>query len=307
MNQEYDARYEGLNVILLLGVVMIGFVIVGPLIGAMVAIPVFDGSIEEFIAAVSDPLHYPSIKVPFYIMQGFTTLIGMIVAPVLLLLAQRKRPALYFTVPPTKNTLYALVVPLTIGFMIVNTPFIEWNAAVHFPEFLKGFEEWARSREDFAMQVTEFLTTFTSIGQLMMGLVVIAVLPAIGEELVFRGLLQPLLHRSFKNIHAAIWISAVLFSAMHLQFFGFVPRVLLGALFGYLFFWSGNLWIPILAHFINNGFSLIMLYLYQQGQSELDMNSTESAPWEVVVGAALFTFSLLYLFKRQSSHLTSSL
>jgi membrane protease YdiL (CAAX protease family) len=86
-----------------------------------------------------------------------------------------------------------------------------------------------------------------------------------------------------------------------MQFFGFVPRMLLGALFGYLYYWSGNLWIAILAHFVNNGFSVLMLYFYQQGVSELDMNSTESADWRVVTGATIVSFTLLYLFKKQAT------
>jgi membrane protease YdiL (CAAX protease family) len=307
MDQVNDDRYEGINIILLLGVVVIGFVVVGPLIGAMVAIPFFGGSIEDFMAALTNPLDHPEIKIPFFITQGFTTLIGLIVAPLVLLMGIRKRPSLYFSAPSSQEMLYLLAVPITIGFMIVNSPFIQWNANIHFPEVLSSFEDWARAREDFAMAVTEFLTTFSSIGELIMGLLVIAVLPALGEEFVFRGLLQPLLHRHTHNIHAAIWLSAILFSAMHLQFFGFVPRVLLGGLFGYLFFWSGNLWIAILAHFVNNGFSVVMLYLYQQGKSDLDMNSTEAAPWGLVAGASLFTFALLYFFKRHSTQPSSSL
>lgn len=293
-----------INILLVLGVVLAGFVVIGPLIGILLALPFYSGTVIDFMTALSDPLNHPEVKSSFFIVQGASTLIGLILAPALLVLAKAKSLRSFTQASILPISAYLLVVIITISFMLVNSPFIEWNAALHFPEFLSSFEEWAKAREDFAARVTEFLTTFNSIGELFVGLVVIAILPAIGEEFVFRGLIQPQLHKNTGNIHAAIWISAILFSALHMQFFGFVPRMLLGALFGYLYYWSGNLWIPVLSHFVNNAFSVLMLYFYQQGVSEVDMNSTESAPWSVVAGAAIVSFTLLYLFKKQASTTT---
>lgn len=301
-SSELDQPY--INILLVLATVFAGFVVVGPMIGIILAMPFYDGTLLDFIQTLSDPVGHPEIKLPFFIVQGAATLIGLIVAPALLLLAKKKTLRLLSTVPKVSLTLYLLVPIITIAFMLVNSPFIEWNAGIQFPEFLSSFEEWAKTREEFAMKVTTFLTTFDTSGELIIGLVVIAVLPAIGEEFVFRGLIQPQLHKNTGNVHAAIWISAILFSAMHMQFFGFVPRMLLGALFGYLYYWSGNLWLAILAHFVNNGFSVLMLYSHQQGVSKLDMNSTESAPWGAVLGAAIVSFILLYFFKKQSSSTT---
>lgn len=288
----------------LLGVVLIGFGFVGPLVGVLLAIPFFNGTLLEFMGLLNNPIGHPEIKLPFYIAQGTTTLIGLVVLPGLFVLAKKQSLQYFAEVSTQKSLLYVVAMLATITFMLVNSPFIEWNEGIHFPEFLKSFEEWARSREDVAARVTEFLTTFDSLGELLIGLLVIAVIPGIGEEFVFRGLLQPSLHKRLGNIHVAIWISAILFSAMHMQFFGFVPRVLLGALFGYLYYWSGNFWIAVFAHFVNNAFSVLMLYFYQQGVSELDMTSTEAAPWSVVVGAAIVSFALLYFFKKQASTTT---
>jgi membrane protease YdiL (CAAX protease family) len=131
---------------------------------------------------------------------------------------------------------------------------------------------------------------------LLIALVIIAVLPAIGEELVFRGLIQNELFRGTKNIHVSIWIAAFLFSAIHIQFFGFVPRLLLGALFGYLYYWSGNLSLAILAHFVNNAVSVVALYLYQHGKFTFDIESPESAPPNVVIVSTLITAGLLFYF-----------
>jgi membrane protease YdiL (CAAX protease family) len=86
-----------------------------------------------------------------------------------------------------------------------------------------------------------------------------------------------------------------------MQFMGFVPRVLLGAVLGYLYYWSGNLWVPVLAHFFNNGVQLIGLYLYQKGIITFDIESTDSAPWPVVAGAAMLTIFLLFFIKNYFS------
>jgi hypothetical protein len=185
---------------------------------------------------------------------------------------------------------------LVIIFMAVNSIFIEWNAAFDFPEFAREVETWAREREETAAELTEFLTSFSSSGEMILALIIIAVLPAIGEEIVFRGLIQNELYRGTKNIHVSIWFAAILFSAIHFQFFGFVPRLLLGALFGYLYYWSGNLMLAILAHFVNNGVSVVALYMYQKGTFEFDLESQESAPPNVVIMSAVLTAGLLYYF-----------
>ena len=118
--------------------------------------------------------------------------------------------------------------------------------------------------EDLLKEVTEYITQFDSTGQFLLGIIVIAVLPAVGEELLFRGCIQNQLFNITRNTHLAIWITAFFFSAIHVQFLGFVPRMLLGALFGYLYFWSGNLLVPMLAHFFNNGLQIFLLYAYQR-------------------------------------------
>ena len=187
---------------------------------------------------------------------------------------------------------------LIVVFMVPNSLFIEWNANVTMPDFLKDFEAWAREKEDVATALTNYLTTFSSTSQFLFAFFVIAVLPGIGEELVFRGMLQPELKRATGNMHVAIWISAIMFSAIHLQFFGFIPRMLLGVLFGYLYFWSGNILVPMFAHFVNNGFSLIMLYLYQTGNTTLNIDSTESAALLMAVLFTIITFGILLYLKK---------
>ncbi len=296
-DEHYDnALHPVYVIILVLLSVTLGFVVVGPLIGLMASIPFYDGKFLDLTDAIQNPLENPEVKIPVYVLQGFATLIGLIITPAVLLIAFKKSISIFF-----RNQQFflstLLITPLiVVFFMGLNSFFIQWNSNFHFPEFLKSFEDWAREKENYAAELTAFMTAFESPMELIVALIVIAVLPAIGEELVFRGLIQNELNRWTKNIHVAIWVSAILFSAFHLQFFGFVPRLLLGALFGYLYFWSGNLMMAMFAHFTNNAIAVLSLYYYQKGSLEYNVESTEAFPTSIILTSTLLTFSLLYYY-----------
>jgi len=192
-----------------------------------------------------------------------------------------------------------LVVLGTFCFMFVNSWFIEWNEAITFPEFLSGFEEWARNMEEQLAEATEQFTTFNNFGEFLIGFVVIAAAPAIGEEFLFRGVLQNSLQRLTTNKHIAIWVSAFIFGAIHMQFFGLVPRMLLGGVFGYLYVWSGNIWYPIIAHATNNGIAVIMAYSFQFSESDFNIDDSESIPLPLQIAAAVFFIVLMVVFRNR--------
>ena len=131
----------------------------------------------------------------------------------------------------------------------------------------------------------------------------VAVLPAIGEELLFRGIVQRMFVRITKNIHWGIWISAILFSAMHMQFYGFIPRMLLGALFGYLLVWSGSMWLPILGHFLNNGIAVVATFLIHNKQlsPEVETYGSTSDSYFAAVASFAIIVALLLMIKRNNS------
>lgn len=289
-------KHPVVNLIVILLMVGLGFVIIGPIIGFFIALPFYEGGMVALAEAIQDPLDNPDIKIPLYIIQGCATVTGLIVAPAIFLMRGQRSLGDFFREKRLAWIPVVVTIALVIIFMAVNSIFIEWNAKFNFPDFADEFEMWAREREETAAELTEFLTSFASAGELMLALIIIAVLPAIGEEIVFRGLIQNELYRGMKNIHVSIWFAAILFSAIHFQFFGFVPRLLLGALFGYLYYWSGNLMLAILAHFVNNGVSVVALYMYQQGRFKFDIESQESAPPNVVLMSAALTAGLLYYF-----------
>ncbi|MBN8577803.1 MAG: CPBP family intramembrane metalloprotease [Cytophagales bacterium] len=286
------------SVFFILCTIVLGFYVLGPLVGLFAALPFYNGSMMELVEKIMSAALHPEVKLPVLILQGFATGIGLIVIPLLYLSSiERVRALEWFTVKPPLVIL--IVVPLLVlAFMLPNSIFIEWNANFSFPDFLKEFGTWARAREEAAAEITKLFTAFNSPGEFLLGLLVIALLPAVGEELVFRGMLQPEFFRASGNHHVAIWITAFIFSAFHMQFFGFVPRMFLGALFGYIYMWSGNFWLPVLAHFVNNAFMVTMLYLNQLQVITLDVESTEAAPWPMVlVFTVIFVVLVYYLYR----------
>ncbi len=278
---------------------LVGGLFVGQFFGLVLSFAFTDMTLNDLMGLVSPPLTRDK-WLPIMLIQGMGALGGFVVGGILHLnLVERFPLSKLFTGRNTGIASLIIAAVLVISFMFVNTVFIEWNAGLSFPDFMKGFEEWAKTKEEELMRITEFLTVFDSGWQFLIGFMVIAVLPAFGEELIFRGILQNKLHAYFKNAHLAIWISAILFSGFHIQFYGFIPRLLLGGLFGYMYYWSRNLWYPIIGHFINNGLTLIMIYLYQAGYINVDIETEESYPISIIIIFALITFYMLFSFKRK--------
>jgi membrane protease YdiL (CAAX protease family) len=286
-----------LIIILTLIATFIGLQLVGPLIGFFVAMPFYPGTLEEMATAfTTNPTQNPDLKVPFYIMQAFGGVIGFILIPAYIL--KRFGQSLWELLDDELLPIPAvLTMVLVLSFMGVSAFAVEWNQKMVFPEFLAGWEEWAKRMEEQLAEMTTFLTTFDTPAQFILGFIIIAVIPGVGEEIVFRGIVQRQLHISTKNIHVAIWLSAAIFSAIHLQFYGFIPRMLLGALFGYLYYWSGSLWIPIVAHFTNNAITVTVLFLNQEGIVSKDITNIESVPMSTTIVSAVITVILVYLFK----------
>ena len=193
-----------------------------------------------------------------------------------------------------------VVAVLIVGTLPFMSTLIAWNAGAHFPAALHDFESWARASEDRAAVLTRFLTRFSSGARFGVGVVVIALVPAVAEELVFRGVIQRNLVRWFSP-QVGVWLGAALFSAIHFQFFGFVPRFVLGLVLGYLYLWSGNIVVSMVAHFTQNAFQLLLLYLTQRGQFGwgFDPDSSAALPLALVLPSALLTAGLLYFLHQR--------
>ena len=266
--------------LLLLFVITILALFAAQMIGMFVISLAYGIPILEFTTQMQNMNAHPELRTPILIFQGFTQVFGFLGAALFFVkyvykfnqanqntgalhvldsnLAQQileepflrryKTPALIFL---------AVFVLAAVAFPAVKLTGV-LNGAVEFPPFLEGIENWMRLKEKEAETLTLFMIDFSSPSQAILGFVVIAIFAGLTEEVFFRGVLQPLFQNITKNKHAAIWITAIIFSAIHFQFYGFIPRMLLGALFGYLYVYTNNIAVPIWAHILNNGLSLII-------------------------------------------------
>ncbi|MCF8324393.1 MAG: CPBP family intramembrane metalloprotease [Leadbetterella sp.] len=195
------------------------------------------------------------------------------------------------------------------GFVILIqllfSPFSGWvqslNEKMQLPASLEWLESIMKNMEDSAKTLTDFLIKFDSPFELFVALIVIAIIAGIGEELIFRGLIQRKLLLGIKNYHLAIWISAIIFSGIHMQFYGFFPRMFLGALFGYLYYWSGNIWVPIFAHIFNNGLAVVLMHMVNQKKISPEIEKLDTIPMPYVTVSVLLFGGLMYLFKKKYS------
>ena len=218
--------------------------------------------------------------------------------------------------------------------MLVALPAINllsyWNQQMTLPAFLEPLEAWMKAQEESAALLTDQFLNVTTFGGLVVNLLLMAVLPAVAEELTFRGVLQQLFEvkgerlRAPQNAvgifgdpakvkgervpHLAIWCSAILFSAIHMQFYGFVPRMLMGALFGYMLAWTGSLWVPILMHMTNNAVAVILYFVALRADwdvEKVDAIGTNDTLWLGVVSMVI-TIVGIYIFRRSTTMSSAS-
>jgi uncharacterized protein len=239
------------------------FTIVVLMAGIALATPFSDVGIMKMINGLdpSDPQNINMMKY-FQIISH----LGMFIIPSFVLAwLFGKKVANYLFL---KNIPESRILLLSAVLIFVAVPFInfilELNMQMHLPERFRGIEEWMRRSEESAEQLTKTFLRVNTIEALLFNLFMIAVIPAIGEELMFRGVLMRIFHRWTASGHLAIWITAIIFSAIHMQFFGFFPRLILGVLFGYLVLYTGSIWPAIIAHFVNNATAVIAWYLFHQ-------------------------------------------
>ncbi len=178
-----------------------------------------------------------------------------------------------------------------------------WNKGVVLPEWMSQIEEAMRTMEDAALETTELLLSGKSVSSLILNLVVIAGFAAISEELFFRGAMQQFIHDKFKNGHTSVWIAAIIFSIVHFQFYGFLPRLFLGAILGYLFLYTKNLWIPILFHFINNALIIVVNFFWGETNWYNNMEDMPITPVYIILALVSLaaTITLFVIYNKRAS------
>jgi len=205
------------------------------------------------------------------------------------------------------------IVSIILMIPLINV-LVDWNAGLHLPESMQKLETWMRTSEDTAEKVTTTLLNGSSWWTLMVNLIIVGALAGIGEEFLFRGALQSLFSKGlWSNVqsgktpdwvmHTTIWLIAFLFSAIHMQFYGFIPRLLLGAWFGYLLWWSGSIWVPVLAHFTNNAISTIAVFLQNKGliTEDPDQIGLNGTWWLCLVSIFLLIGCVFYMTRKKDT------
>ena len=206
------------------------------------------------------------------------------------------------------GSLFALAVAIMICAVPAINLLADLNSRIALPESMAAWEAKMKSMEAAAAALTERFLQVDNLGGLIINLGLMAFLPALSEELSFRGTLQQLIAKSQElraKSHMAIWITAIIFSAIHMQFYGFIPRMLMGAMFGYVFVWTGSLWVPIVMHFTNNALAVIVYYIVANSQ-EPTANSQNIADtigagdtwWLGVISLVLTSLGLLIFYRR---------
>ncbi len=237
------------------------------------------------------------------IMQILNQIGIFIIPPLILALLTETKPGKYLGF----NTFKGWHLVATISILILMNPVVsllmEFNEGMRLPEAFKTMEDWMRDSEDKATELVNWMLSYTDPASLVINLFMIVLLPAIGEELLFRAVLIRIFKGIFKNLHIAVWVSAILFSAFHMQFYGFLPRMFLGLAFGYLFIWSGSIWIPVIAHFINNGTVVVITLLNSNNmitQSPEEFGKVNS-PYLIFTSLILLAFVCYYLIRTKET------
>lgn len=192
---------------------------------------------------------------------------------------------------------------LVAVFMVVAIPFINLisslNQLLVLPDFFSSAELWMKASEKQIAEITAKMLNVHTFPELLFNILLIAIIPAMGEEMFFRATIQKIFTEWRKAVWG-IWIAAFVFSAIHLQFYGFVPRMLLGAFLGYLYAWSGSLWLPVVAHFVNNAIAVVFYYLKYNGVNlpDIDRVGTGDTLWMGVLSGVMVVVGVVVLKNR---------
>lgn len=274
------------------------------IIGSMLIFSLFGVIIAQFWTGIGFSSHLLSdfsneASITYLKIMQLAQAFGLFIIPPIIAIFLFKKEAtnyLYFNNTKGLWLLFSAII------MVVSLPIINslalFNQNLSLPDSMSDVVNWMQSQEASAEVITKHFLKADTFTVLLLNLLIMAVLPAFGEEMLFRGVLQKMFSKMSKNSHIGIWLTAFIFSAIHMQFFTFLPRFFMGALFGYLLVWSGSIWLPIIAHFVNNGLAVIVSYLIQNKivDQKIETVGNDNLSY-LIVSVLLVSFLLIYLFK----------
>ncbi|RLD44547.1 MAG: hypothetical protein DRI86_07230 [Bacteroidetes bacterium] len=234
--------------------------------------------------------------------QVMNQLAMFIIPPLSLYLIIKKTKPNYLCLNtlPDISIFFALIVLFIFTLPIIQVTIV-FNQQMVLPDALSGIENWMREKEDIAGIITTKFLNVESFSSYSFNILMMAIIPAIGEELVFRGLLMRWFSKSISNIHIVIIITAFLFSAIHMQFFGFLPRFLLGIILGYTYYWTKSLWAPIWFHFINNASTVSVYYWVHKSHSDINPDDVGNVDESglIIIATLIFSAIFYWLYKHR--------
>ncbi|WP_183575535.1 CPBP family intramembrane glutamic endopeptidase [Mucilaginibacter sp. X5P1] len=287
LDESSKEMHPALQFLLVLAILLVAL-----LIGTAIGLGIITGlyGYNTFTAITESNLNVPNAIPALWILQLTSTTLPILATPVFFAYVVVPVPQQYLK----SNFRFPWVLMLLVfAIMFISSPLIEFLSNINAKMVLPHFLQWMRESEDNAEKLTNAMLHMDTIWQMIFDLLFIGLLTAIVEEYLFRGCIQTIIEKWTKNIHVAIWITAILFSAFHMEFFGFLPRMMLGVLFGYFVAWSGSIWTSVWGHFINNGTAVVITYLYQHKEISIspdDQHVFNSAGYIISFIIVLFLF-----------------
>ncbi|NLR79026.1 CPBP family intramembrane glutamic endopeptidase [Chitinophaga eiseniae] len=259
-------------------------------VGIQSLTPTITGQSLDALQRTLDPNFVGYLK----IIQLAYTIIAFIVPAAIFAYLWQPYPMSYLGLKlPSKAILWVLALLAMFGVLPLSGALGEWNQSWQVPQSVKDMEALAE-------KLLGVMLKMPTIKDLFINLILVAIIPAIGEELFFRGVLQRLIINATGKVWLSIFITAVIFSAIHMEILAFVPRVLLGFALGAIYVISGNLWLAIGAHVLNNGLQVVMLYLFQHGIVKEDPQADSHIEWYYVALSIPVTIGLFWALKQKS-------
>lgn len=219
------------------------------------------------------------------IAQILSQVVGLMLPPLIYVCLVQEKPLNYLGFK--KLPLWSLLgIVAMFAILPFNTVVAEWNESFEFPEIIKKMQEAATAISEKMMNE----------GNLIVNILIFGALAAISEELLFRSVIQKSLLKVIRNPHVAIIVTAVIFSAFHMEFYGFFPRLVLGLMLGYMFWLSGSIWSSILMHFVNNATIVVLYFINNKEIINIDVEHFGSTGNVFIILLSLITTVAIFIF-----------
>jgi len=232
--------------------------------------------------------------------QACGQIVGFIMPPLFYAALVKERPLNYlgFKAMPAWGLLGIVIMLAVIPF---NDMMTHWNEGFTLPESMAGLEKIIRESNELMKETMKKFFSDSSINGLIINILIMGVFAAVGEELLFRSALQPFFVRICKNAYIGIAITAILFSAIHLEFYGFIPRLILGFMLGYMYHISGSIWTSILMHFVNNSTIVVIYFLNINNITNIDIETTGLFGTGAVICSLIATVAIIIYCRHLST------